>query len=61
MTELECLRFIKNSGKRNVEFWIEGYTDSLKTTFSDNSFVKKEALIDLLLDTAIKYLEKKGK
>ena len=60
MTDLEKLRMIKNSVNRNVEFWLTGYTDSLNTSFADNSFAFKDELVDLLLDTAIKYLEKKN-
>lgn len=60
MTDLEKLRTIKNSVNRNVEFWLTGYTDSLNTTFADNSFAFKDELVDLLLDTAIKYLENKN-
>lgn len=60
MTDLEKLRMIKNSVNRNVEFWLTGYTDSLNTSFVDKSFAFKDELVDLLLDTAIKYLEKKN-
>ena len=60
MTELEQLKTIKNSVNRNVEFWLTGYTSGLNTQFADNSFANKNELVDLLLDTAIKYLEEKG-
>lgn len=60
MTDLDKLRMIKNSVNRNVEFWLTGYTDSLNTSFADNSFAFKDELVDLLLDTAIKYLDDKN-
>ena len=38
-----------------------GYTDSQNTEFQDKSIIEKDELVELLLDTAIKYLENKDK
>ena len=59
--QLSQLKTIKNSINGHVEFWMTGYTDSQNTEFQDISIVEKNELVDLLLDTAIKYLENKNK
>ena len=58
--QLSQLKTIKNSINRHVEFWMTGYTDSQNTEFQDKSIVEKNELVELLLDTAIKYLENKA-
>ena len=60
---LEKLMFIKyaKGGIRHVEFWCTGYIDSMFTRFEDESIEIREELADILLDTAIKYLENKLK
>ena len=57
--QLEQLKTIKNSINRKIEFMMLGYTDNLQTTFQDKNIIEKSELVDLLLDTAIKYLEEK--
>ena len=70
--QIQNLKDMKNKYlNRKVEFWISGYTHSLNTCFSDDNLQenkntilvggKKNKLIDLLLDTAINYLEKEIK
>lgn len=70
--QIQKLKDIKNKYlNRKVEFWISGYTHSLNTRFSDydlqenkNTIIvggKKNELVDLLLDTAITYLEQELK
>lgn len=70
--QIQNLKDMKNKYlNRKVEFWISGYTHSLNTRFSDydlqenkNTIVvggKKNELVDLLLDTAITYLEQQLK
>lgn len=61
MTELETLKRIKISSNRKIEISLDGCDDTLQTIIADNSFANKNELVDLLLDTAIKYLEEKGK
>lgn len=58
MTVLDNLKTIKNGGHRNVKFWLEKCDDNMSTTLSDGSIALKNELVDLLLDTAIKYMEK---
>ena len=58
--QLDQLKTIKYSVTRKVVFEMVGYTDSLHTEFQDANLVEKNELVDLLLDTAIKYLETKG-
>ena len=59
--QLSQLKQIKNCINRKVEFMALGYTDTLNTTFQDKNIVEKDEIVELLLDTAIKYLEKKQK
>ena len=70
--ELSKLKDMKNKYlNRKVEFWISGYPNSSNTHFSDDNLQenkntiivggKKNKLIDLLLDTAIDYLERQLK
>lgn len=70
--QIQNLKDMKNKYlNRKVEFWISGYTHSLNTTFSDYNLQenkncilvggKKNKLVDLLLETAINYLEKEIK
>ena len=70
--KLSKLKDMKNKYlNRQVEFWISGYTHSLNTCFSDDNLQenkntilvggKKNKLVDLLLDTAINYLEQELK
>ena len=55
--QLEQLKTIKKSINRKIEFMMLGYTDNMQTEFQDKNIVEKNELVDLLLDTAIKYLE----
>lgn len=57
--QLDQLKTIKNSINRKVHFEMMGYTDYFHTEFQDKNIVEKSELVDLLLDTAIKYLEEK--
>ena len=57
--QLSQLKTIKNSINRHVEFWMTGYTDSQNTEFQDKNIIEKDELVELLLDTAIEYLENK--
>ena len=70
--QIQNLKDMKNKYlNRKVEFWISGYTHSLNTHFSDDNLQenekciivggKKNKLVDLLLDTAINYLEQQLK
>lgn len=70
--QIQNLKDIRNKYlNRKVEFWISGYTHSLNTLFSDDNLQenkntiivggKKNKLVDLLLDTAINYLEQQLK
>lgn len=59
--QLEQLKIIKNSINRKIEFMMLGYVDNVQTEFQDKNIVEKNELVDLLLDTAIKYLETKEK
>ena len=70
--QIQNLKDMKNKYlNRKVEFWISGYTHSLNTHFSDDNLQenkntilvggKKNKLVDLLLDTAINYLEQELK
>lgn len=62
--ELERLKLIKEQPQsRNIEIYLGGtYLNSLLVKFKDKSIIEKNnknEIIDLLLDTAIKYLENK--
>lgn len=70
--KLSKLKAMKNKYlNRKIEFWISGYPNILNTHFSDDNLQenkntiivggKKNKLIDLLLDTAIDYLERQLK
>ena len=70
--QIQKLKDMKNKYvNRKVEFWISGYIHSLNTRFSDDNLQenkntiilggKKNKLVDLLLDTAINYLEQELK
>lgn len=59
--QLSQLKTIKNSINRHVGFWMTGYTDTQNTEFQDKNIVERDELVELLLDTAIKYLENKLK
>ena len=70
--QIQNLKDMKNKYlNRKVEFWISGYPNSLYTYFSDGNLQenkniiivggKKNKLVDLLLDTAINYLEQELK
>lgn len=58
MTDLEKLRMIKLFRNRKVEFYVTGTTDSLFTTIKDKDAFTRNKLVDLLIDTTIKFLEK---
>ena len=58
MTELETLKRIKISSNRKIEISLKGCDDTMQTIIADNSFANKNKLVDLLLDTAINFLEK---
>lgn len=57
--QLSQLKQIKHCINRKIEIMALGYTDTLNTTFQDKNIVEKDELVELLLDTAIKYLENK--
>lgn len=59
--QMEQLKIIKNSINRKIEFMMLGYTDNMQTEFQDKNIVEKNELVDLLLDTAITYLEQELK
>lgn len=60
-SKLEQLKQIKTLRSKHVEFWVTGYTDSLFTKFEDPNSWTDDELTNLLVDTAIKYLENKQK
>lgn len=59
--QLSQLKQIKNCINRKIEIMALGYTDTLNTTFQDKNIVEKDELVELLLDTAINYLDNKQK